>query len=130
MLNMFKKRDIVKEVGELDVSFVLGKMGTISNKSIEIKLLSSYTLRDKDINTIASYEKFLIDFLYKGDKIAFREVKRNNSHMVNMYRIKNTIDSLIYKEFGYNVIDARFDSFTVINREKLIMKLNIWILKT
>lgn len=112
---------------ELDVSFILKHINTlVTGMPLEIMLLKFY--RTKAVGDDNTYKKFR-DYVKSKFKVdtdlqLYNYISKNKYTRI-VIKIKNTIDALIYREFGCEVTDAVFVDYVIATSEKVIIKLKI-----
>ncbi len=122
-----KNKEDEIEIVTLDVSFILTYLNKII-KAIpsEIMLLKFYHLRAKgDDNTVYRYREFIKDKVKADNDLELYTLISRKRYTKTVLKIKNTIDSLIFREFGCEVLDARFIDYVVATDKEVKIKIEI-----
>ena len=110
----------------LDVSFIINYLNKLTSMPVEVKILEFYSLKvTASSDTVRQYKKYLIDKLkLENDTDLFKTINKRLYTKATL-KIKSIVDSLIFKEFGSDVIDAKFISFVKANKTEVIIKLKL-----
>jgi len=115
-----------EEVVDLDVSFITKYLNKLYKMPLEIKIIEFYHLRSmNNTDTIRLFKDYLYEKLkVKDDTELFRIVRKNSFNKL-VFKIKATMDALVYEKFGCEVMDAKFVSFNKATTEEVSIKMEI-----
>lgn len=121
-----KKTDLDKETVNLDVSFITKYLSKLVDMPTEVMIAKYYHLRSKgDDNTVQLFKEYLKKTLKLDNDIQLYKLVGRKKFTKIVLKIKATIDSLIYKEYGCEILDAKFISFISTTRDSVIIKVEI-----
>lgn len=125
-LSKKEKEDEVLLV-ELDVSFIREYLNKLhKDLPLEVMLLKFYKMKvNNTSDTLKSFKKYIYNKFKVNNDVELFKILNKNLYLKLTIKIKHTIDSIINREYGCEIYDAKFVDYVVANSEKVIIKIEI-----
>lgn len=122
-----KEEDDSTIMADLDISFILPYLNKfVDTMPLELMLVKFYNLRAKgDNNTANLFRNYIKNKLKVNTDEELYKIISEKRYVKTVIKIKNSIDSLIFKEFGCEVVDAEYVSTVTATRDKIVIRIRL-----
>lgn len=122
-----KEKEDEVEIVELDVSFIKDYLNKLhKDLPLEIMLLKFYKMKtDNSSDTLKNFKKYMYNKFKVTNDLDLFKIINKNTYLKLVIKIKHSIDSIINREYGCEVYDAKFIDYIIANNEKIIIKIEI-----